>query len=230
MPTLPAADFDTRNSQDWKTQLDALFPVSLPSRASWTETTEIVRVLAHLSNPKHVNHAFFPTSGGLDLTGASLLGLDGLVELDFDKSRYHARPKVLQFESFPSADPTGSYEWNYFRLELETIPAVLPNPSALYPLYEETLELTPGNFVERFHYDAGEYNGQPLPPTARLVIRLLGGSLVIFQKTSTFNRRMSRYDGAHDNYTSDSFRDMIEATVDRLRDSTAAAPLGSTVP
>ena len=65
---------------------------------------------------------------------------------------------------------------------------------------EELCELKPAEYVSNRVMEDGEYNGSPLPKSARFVQRLLKGSLVIFSKQSKYNKAGKTYDGRHDKY------------------------------
>ena len=122
------------------------------------------------------------------------------------------KPRQLMFESFP-----GFSEWAYFRPETDQLA-----PSGAYKksagTYEEVLELTPGEYLPRTIYDEGfqtePQTGQqiPLPPTARVVTRQLQGSFVVFAKASHFNE-IDSYQGKHNRFTTDDFRNEIEKIV-----------------
>ena len=118
-------------------------------------------------------------------------------------------PKRLLFEGIDMKD----FQWNYFRLELDYLPA-----SYVYKLSkrqkelawsEELLELEPGEYLNMHYWEINEYEGEPLPQTARIVTRMFKGSLVIFAKSSIYND-ISTYEGRHDRVGAEEFRNHIE--------------------
>jgi len=119
------------------------------------------------------------------------------------------RPIRLHFESF--ANET---QWNYFRLECAEL-----HPSGTYEETdedhdsEELTDLGDGRYVSRSVWDDQEYQGAPLPPDARVLVRYFGGAFLIVQKTSQYNRgsgKLDGYDGKHNSMTSDEFRQWID--------------------
>ena len=194
-----SASFQHTSLGDWKHVQTALFPLSVPSRAEWRDLPDVIGILNLLAENAKLNHAFAPEGGGLDLSGAVPSHEVGYVELRFETSiAVVAKVERLLFESFPGAD-----DWAYFRLECAPIP-----PSGTYESvagrFEELLELSPGKYCDRSLYEQGfvsrdPNSGEPipLPKSARVVSRLLGGAFVVFAKASGFNAADS-YQGMHD--------------------------------
>lgn len=196
----------------WEQSIRALFPVNVPKRVVWTNIDDIIAVLNHIGGyPRNLNHTFLPEGGGLDLTGAQHSVEPDCIELKLDGGTEIVRPVSLSFISFE-----GQLEWAYFRLETAGL-----SPSGVYPqingVYEELTELSPGRYVERSYWDAGEYNGAPLPRDARVISRVLSGAYVTFAKASDYNQETYRgfdaYNAPHNKMTADDF----EQFVDRLR-------------
>lgn len=108
------------------------------------------------------------------------------------------------FEYFPEGD----FEWAYFRIVTDDLPSSGVYENLSYN-DEELTELSPCNYVERSVWEANEFEGQPLPDSARVITRILKGGLVIFNKASLYNANASTYDGRHSKYGVEGFRKHI---------------------
>jgi hypothetical protein len=91
-------------------------------------------------------------------------------------------------------------------------------PSGVYEVNdypsEELTEIESGNYVSRSHWDEGEYQGQKLSRSARVLTRhLKSASFVIFAKSSPYNRHSSTYDARHNKMTAPEFRSYIEKVI-----------------
>lgn len=210
MSTLTMQDFQVQNPRDWKRLIDGLFPIARPVRAKWEKPQEIITVLNQIGSVPSVNHLFFPDGGGQDLLGAAEANESGLISLDCDGTNYYVKPESLSFESF--GDPE-DYQWSYFRLALSPIPATgtYKDFDKAAHVAEELLELSPGEYVNRSSWDEGEYDGEPLPKEARVIVRLLRGSVVIFQKSSFYNQLPAAYLAPHNKVDSERFRQEVAA-------------------
>lgn len=203
---------------DWKHVQNALFPLGVPERVEWRDQASVVAILNLLSQTARLNHAFAPEGGGFDLSGAGPSNEQGCVELRFEqKIAVVVKIERLLFESFPGAE-----DWAYFRLECAPLA-----PSGVYESvigrFEELLEISPGDYLDRSYYDQGfiecdAASGEPipLPNSARVVSRLRGGAFVVFAKASEFNA-IDTYQGKHDLMTADQFRNAIERAVARAQ-------------
>ena len=194
---------------DWSHVQHKIFPHGIPTRVSWEDKNSIIAMLNLLGATAAYNHTFAPDGGGLDIIGASNSFEADCIELRFEaKIRVIVKPKRLMFESF-----LGNDDWAYFRLETEKLASVIGTGD---PYYEEMVELSPHQYIERHWWDAGYYElGDKqiqLPPDARVVSRYLQGSFLIVAKASVYNQR-ARYDGTHDRFSSDKFRELMESTI-----------------
>ncbi|MBS1779714.1 MAG: hypothetical protein JST70_10350 [Bacteroidetes bacterium] len=194
------------NINYWIAAIDNIFPEGVPERKQWRDLKSISKILSAISAIPDLNHTFFPSGGGLDLDGCILSKSErGCLELNFGVSHI-VKPNILYFESFG-----GDYQWNYFRLELDALQPIEEDAKDYFD--EELTELSPGEYVEGYHWDDKSYDGEPLPATARLVIRVLKGAFVIFRKTSVYNTthgKLDAYDGRHNNMSADEFRNHIK--------------------
>lgn len=203
-------EFVERNHKEWRGIINTIFNGEVPESKEWTNINEIVDVLNTIGKVDNSNHLFFPDSGGLDLEGAKLSPVLGCIELDF-QFIYLVKPKKLSFEKIED-----TFEWSYFRLEADEL-----EPTGIYKdlgdfLHEELLEISPGQYVHARYSEMGEYNGQPLPKYARTITRYLGGTFVIFKKTSIYNDNAGTYDGRQNKMSEDKFKEYITKSFDHI--------------
>lgn len=201
-------DWEQHNPLQWKEAFHKLFPVSVPSRAVWEDIDSIAAALNVIGNIPNLNHLFFPGGGGTDFDRVLRSKYEpDCIELHTSYVNV-IRPSKLYFESF-GTDP----QWNYFRLECAPL-----QPSGVYSDYkgqqsEELTDLGRGDYVERSAWDDNSYGEEPLPESARLVVRHFKGAFVVFQKTSQYNTgsgSLDAYDGRHNRMTADQFREYIQ--------------------
>ncbi|MCP3169937.1 hypothetical protein [Myxococcus qinghaiensis] len=191
---------------------------------TWTDVRDIVGVLEGIGKKAPLNHVFLPSRGGLDLEGASHSQEADCIELSFDGITRIVRPDSLQFV-MPERDPLR--EWAYFLLQtgkLAPSGVYESGPNEADEAFEVVLELTPGEYVESFYWDEGDYGvdeaGEPqkLPDGARLINRCFGGSFLIVAKASRYNL----WDGfdadraAHAKQSPAEFQALIQGFVDEL--------------
>lgn len=184
--------FEIQNAQDWiKIQTD-LFNSNIPEFREWTDKSDIVKVLNLIGKVKDSNHVLFSTGGGLDLEGATNSYEKECIELSFGYA-YVVKPSRLLFQAFEDKP-----EWNYFWLETEEL-----TPSGVYeddnePFEnEEVLELSQGHYISMAHDETKEYNGEELPKTTRIVIRVSKGTYLIVKKLGPYNDNSLAYEGFH---------------------------------
>lgn len=197
--------FPERNALEWMDAQRRLFPVVTPNRAIWYELSQIALVLGVLAARSNMNHMFFPTGGGLDLHHATQSRREpGCLELKANGLTFILKPARLLFERV-SEDA----QWAYFRLEanpLEPSGVYEDNPSAIH---EEVTDVGGELYADRGCWDEGYFEGEKLPKHSRMVTRFFAGSLVIFQKTSAYNRMtggMDAYGAQHNKMTANQFR------------------------
>jgi serine/threonine-protein kinase len=166
---------------------------------------------------------FYPTSGGMDLEGARPFSEErGCLALKTGDHVFEVvRPSALLFESIGTG-----LDWTYFWLECEPL-----EPCGVYEDAEEEIDdgdqdhspiqseevvlVAPGTYAPRAAWDANEFEGEPLPETAQLIVRFLGGGpFVIFSKGSLYNlgraRDFDAYDAPHAKMNAAQFRSFIE--------------------
>lgn len=191
----------------WSVICQEIFPYGIPKHSEWTSKDEIIKILNKIGSYPHKNHTFLPKGGGLDLIGASLSQEDNCIECHFSYPHI-LLPQKLTFESFENPI------WNYFRLEANSLAPKVYEHEVIF--YEELCEIDRLHYVDRSYWDADRYDDEPLPATARLVIRNVNaGSYVIFGKISPYNFNKNTYDARHNNMTSEEFRFYIESCIEK---------------
>lgn len=200
----------------WIDAINNIFPQGIPERCEWTSIDEIIKVL-NVIGKANVNHTFYPTGGGLDLTGVDVSHEKNCIKLYTDGTYDVVKPSKLIFNSFKE---DGEGEWSYFRLE--TYPL---EPSKVYEEpYEDSEEVVcidDNMYIARSYWDMGFYYGEDGMErrfTARdtVVTRFLKGSFVIFAKPSIYNKISGTYDGRHNRMTDEVFRNYIERAVCKI--------------
>lgn len=188
------------------------------ARTQWDDEAKILRVLNEVGTVAPNNHTHMPYSGGLDLTSARPSVEAGCIEINFDGLVKIVRPAYLSLTIIEN-DPLG--EWAFFWLETKPLA-----PSKVYdshPLpFEEVLEVSPGDYRPRFYWDEGTLGededgySMPLPDHARVVTRSFRGSFLTVTKGGGYNV-IAHYDGRHDRWGEDSYREQIQRLVDELQ-------------
>lgn len=204
-------EFRERYLPEWEILISNIFGEDVPKRFEWTDLNDMISTLKKIGSSDALNHTFFASGGGLDLTDAFKSFESGCIELRFGRMVSILKPKKLMFEHF-SED---NFEWSYFRIVTDNLTdsGVYENSSRSD---EELTELSPGNYYERSVWDANEFNGEPLSSNARVVTRILNGDMVIFSKASLYNANSSTYDGRHSKYGIEGFRKHIEEVIQYL--------------
>jgi len=217
--TLPDQPVENPKEQTlllWEQKLNSLFPDGVPGDYVWSERADIVGILTAIGQ-EDLNELLFPDGGGMDLTGAAESVEEGCIELHFGSRVDIVKPQRLLFHCFGSA-----WEWAYFRLETEPLaPTGIYEPSN--QLHEEVVELAPGEYVNSAEVyasvdkstDSG--TSQPIPDSARRVIRHFSGSFAIFPKRSRYMTVLGAYDGRHDKTDDAQFKAHVENAVEQLR-------------
>jgi len=227
----------------WRNLAQDIFAENTQKVQVVTDTNEIIKILGKIAKSKALNHTFIPSGGGNDLIGAAPSSEQQCIELIFSsRSADIIKPVSLTF------NPIGENpEWWYYRINTKAF-----EPSGVYEQIEknqddssseafkftqdkeierlgnyggeEVVEISPNNYIERFHWDNGFYghdeNGyeKRLPDNARIITRMYkGGDFVIFSKFSAYNKVSGTYDGRHNKYNDEDFRIGIKQVVDKLQ-------------
>jgi len=207
----PREEFRRKNLIQWEEFLKKLFENKIPAYCKWTSIDSIISVLNQIGAEQELTHTFFPSGGGLDLTGAATSHERGCVELLFSGSNIKiVKPQSLSFHSFED-----NYEWAYFRLETDCLELSgvyeydADESNSIIRCREELTEISPGNYIDRGFWDENEYEGEPLPDESRIVTRYLNGAFVIFAKGSIYNIVPDTYDARHNKMNSEEFNKYI---------------------
>lgn len=170
----------------WQRLLNDLFCERIPRHCEWDAHEQILDILNRIAGHAAENHLLFPAGNGMDLLGVQESNEPDCIELLFQRKDKKGapdpsivtvvKPSVLSFDSFGAAT-----EWSYFRLD-----AAVLEPSGVGYMetehHEQVMEVEPDWYVG---LDDGKKT--PWPPNARLVTRILKGSMVIFGKASPFH-------------------------------------------
>ncbi|GAF05989.1 protein kinase domain-containing protein [Saccharicrinis fermentans] len=180
-------DYTLRNIYEWEDALSKIFPVSIPVSCTWEKPEAILQVLKILfERYDNLNHAFYPRGGGMDFEKIEIYELEELLLINRDVV---LKPKILIFESM------NSYDWSYFRLEVDEIePVFTDNISE----FEERLFVLPdGRYSEIETDETVEYS------------RFFKGSFVITNKMSKINQlsgRYNAYSGLHNKHSNSEYK------------------------
>jgi hypothetical protein len=173
----------------------------------WSNSESIIHILNRLSDVFDDNNLMLPDSGGLNITSANTSGEPHCIEIN-GMSDIILKPKLLAFEYI-----NNDINWSYVRIETFEMPATGIYTNNNTDIYKENvLEIEPNEYIDMAHWVTNEYENEELPLTARPVLRILKGSIVIFKKSSPYLRVVrSAYSGLHQQYTADEFREFITA-------------------
>jgi hypothetical protein len=183
-------DFRDSSLATWTDLLEGLFPTGIPESAKWTDVATMSSILDDVGSQSNSNHMFYPTGGGNDLRGAFPFDEEsGCLALKTgERSAQVVKPSALLFESFGA-----ELEWAYFRLECQPLSYSGVYEGEQKGANEEVVLVYPGIYAPRSAWDEDEYQGEPLPRTAELIDRSVGGGpFVIFAKGSAYNLSSGR--------------------------------------
>lgn len=209
-------DFHSRNQKEWLEAQVRVMGSTGQSFGEWTDPNEIIKVIKKLCRREHINHTLFPNHGGLDLLDARRSYEVGCIELDFEGIDI-IKPKRLIYQSFGV-----NGEWNYFRLELDDLAPLDLNGSKEYELEEgcELIsEITPGEYhahhvLQSRSYDL-EIDLKDWRP--RYTRRWFRGAFLIVGKSSPYNLLRDTYDGRHNQFPADQFREYIRKLSSKIQ-------------
>lgn len=184
------------HSAQWEQRLNELFDGIIPERAEWTKTMQIADVLDRMAGD--MNHFYFPNGGGQNLGICRSSG--SLVEWSNtpDSRRFYvSRPIKLTFWS-----PGQTTREANFVLEVGDLESCIPDEPVPERGIEEVVELGNGESAARSAWDSSEHEGEELPDTARLLVRMLrAGRFALFSKGAYYARmregEFNAYSGKH---------------------------------
>jgi serine/threonine protein kinase len=205
-------DFHARNLTEWTELTRKLFPLGAPTRSTWEGVDAICLVLAEIAKVPSLNHMFYPTGGGNTITAVSTAAEEGAIALHVGEKMVEIlKPAKLTFESFGN-----DTNWSYFRLEASPM-APTGVQGAINPerTYETLTEISPGRYAPYAFWDQNEYNGEPLPESARPAGRYLAGAFVFFSTRSFYNQTPGTYDARHNKMSEEAFRAYIAGYAQR---------------
>lgn len=199
----------------WRQGLQDVFHGGTPEEKTWTNHRDIKDVLTSLglgttkSDGSHIRagYVFLHYTGDADLHGAALAGEEDCIELR-TQPEPHELGRILRPERLTFRVPVGENEnpildWSYLWLELAPLErtGIYNDERREYfqKIQEERVcELRPGEYVNIRHWENGYYGRdenheeRPLPDTARLMVRALGGALLIVPKGGPYNLHVRR--------------------------------------
>lgn len=185
----------------WDEKLKTVFSGAVPTDAQWTDPAEIQGVLETVIGRDM--HIFLPGGGGEELVSSRVTS-DGLIEWSgdndsLDRYAFVVKPSKLVF--WNPGDQT--HEAN-FVLEVGALRPECPNKYVTEEGVEEIVELKKGVYAPRSAWDAGEYKGQELPDSARLLSRATKPArFAIFSKGSLYNSHRDRQFDAYSAHHND---------------------------
>jgi hypothetical protein len=202
----------------WSEKINATVGPSASTSMTWQRIDQMAEILRPFMGSGQ-NHGYFPTGGGHDFLAVRRSTTEPDF-LEFEVSSrlfYLGRPARLRLERIEQETAE-----SFLYIELESI-----GSSGVYSAdedglqrdraKEELVDLGGGGYVERGAWDRGfvEDEDEPLPDTARLVHRILGGGLMIVCKASIWNGIPQTYRGVHNQLGPDGVRRLIETGLAR---------------
>lgn len=204
------ADFHKKSRAAWVEAITGTVGASPPETSEWTTATSIQNVLSGVVADTK-NHALLPTGGGQDIDSVSQSVEKGCIDLMVGRVAYRLKPKRLVLK-WIDEHPAESF----LLLEADNLaPAIHQNASGS----EEVVDLGGGEYIDRSAWDDGhrgyDQSGReiPLPKSARLVVRWLGGKFLLLCKGSLWNGDPGTYDGRHAKMTAEQIREIIERSI-----------------
>lgn len=193
-------DFQLQNAYEWREFAEKFFPLQTPEEATWTDPDAIVTVLSEIAKVPSLNHLFFPDGGGMTLRAIRRAAEPGFIDLDTDFAVL-LKPAKLTYVSF-GLDPN----WDYLRLEAETVAATGHGVVGSQGYFEYLSELLPGRYDHPDVYEHRFDRDRKLPEGSRSVIRYLKGTMVFFSTSSPYNQNSGTYDARHEKMSEAEFK------------------------
>lgn len=204
-------EFDRQKKQEWIDAIAETFGETPPTSAMWDRPDAYLAVLS-LFMVENLNHTMPPGGGGIDMVSIGDTHEPGCMEFYTSPRAAHVFcPEKLYFEFFDKSP------WNsFFLMEVSALKPTGVNETA--DRYEEVLELSPGEYVDRSCLDEARLgyreSGEeiPLPEEHCLISRdLVDGKFLVVSKRSIWNLTNETYDGRHNKMTHDEIRRFIQA-------------------
>lgn len=179
----------------WDVALTSVFEGEVPDYAQWTSLEAIVSTLNGIAG--RINHVFFPSGGGQALHAC--WANDDLLEWTDREAELASRAYVCKPTKLTFWNPGKTTREANFILETAELSPVYLSESEHDRFYEEVVEISPGEFAPRYAWDAGEFEGLPLPEGARVLVRTVRPSrFAVFCIGSRYNSDKSRSFDAYD--------------------------------
>lgn len=190
-------DFELRNPLQWAGAEALAFGVPC-SRMEWTDPAEIVEVVRLLSRRDSLNHCFFPSGGGMDITDAELTEGAAAILLWHDEGLATVvKPTRLTLERL-RAGPQGSYA---------TLESAALEPFGVQERGEWDEELLR---CDEYNYIALPSDDDPWPHGVARVSRYFKpGMFIIAPKGGIYNR-VDNYQGQGNALGRDKLRAVFE--------------------
>lgn len=205
-------DYQQRSREAWIDAVRATVGPVPPDRAEWTYLLDMEKVLRPFL-AGGISHAHLPSRGTLQFSSIAPSSEDDCMEIGLEaRSSVVLRPKSLRLEYVDGA-PAESF----ILIECAILPPALEgSPSGI----EEVCDLGDGDYIGRHHWDSREYEGpdgegglatRPLPDDAKLVRRILRGTVLLVCKGSRWNRSGRTGTGEHSGLEVGRIREIIAA-------------------
>jgi serine/threonine-protein kinase len=185
----------------WEEKLSALFRGEIPTNAEWTNPADIACVFQAMQGTD--TYFFQPGDGGVELQ-ASRVTIDGLLEWSDDDDPLDTYAFIVKPLRLIFWNPGAHTHEASFVLEVDAMAARCPSGQTTEVGVEECVELSKDSFAPRNAWDSGEYQGKPLPDSARLIRRATRKArFALFSKGSLYNSLKNSDFDAYNAYHND---------------------------
>ena len=181
---------------DWRELFEKLLPAQAPYLAVWDQQEDIISLL-NLMGAQGPS-IYFAEGSNDTLYGAQPGTEPGTVEL-----RLHGTAKICKVSSIRAEcllDPLQpgkvDYRWAYFQIVQQPLAETGLGYITYNKQEERIAEMRPGQYASLDEYDSMKQERR-LPPTARIIQRMLRGSMIVFPKQSQFNDVRAADCGVH---------------------------------
>lgn len=200
MTAISMSEFQARSREEWVAAIARTVGEVPPVSAEWDDLLDMERVLRPFL-AGGISHAHLPYRGTLQFESATISAVDDCLDLRLDeKSIVVLKPAKLRLE-YVAAAPAESF----ILIECARLPPVLDGG---HSEIEEVCDLGGGDYIPRHHWDTHTYEAhgdeeadeageRPLPESAKLVRRILSGTILLVCKGSRWNRSNRTGTGEH---------------------------------